>query len=128
MRLHVAMLDVAKCAQLLFRRLERLSNRSANVGPCMAFFEVVRLAADNQMSVGRMHIHMHLVNIAFAVLLATRFDGHATGSEAAVEFLKLGDALAYVGGKTLGRRHIVEGDFEWNFHVFLDGNDHACRT
>src|SRR5260221_4326274 len=105
MRLHFAMLDIAKRPQFLFRRFERLSHRSANVSTRMAFFEVVRLAADDQMSMRRMHVHMDLVLIAFAVLLAARFDGHATGNEAAVEFLKLGDTLANVGRKTLPGRH-----------------------
>jgi len=115
--LDVAMLDVAKRPQLLFRRFERLSYRNTHIGTRIVFLEVVGFSTDDQMSMRRVHIHMHLINIAFAVLLAARFDGHATGNEAAVEFLELGDALAYVGGKTLGRRHIMEGDFEWNIHV-----------
>ena len=95
------MLDVAKRPQLFFCRFERLSYRSANVWPCMAFFEVVRLAADDQMSMRRVHIHMHLVHIAFAVLFAARLDGHATGNEPAIKFLKLGHALTNVRREAL---------------------------
>ena len=101
MRLHLPMLYIAKCAQLFFGRFERIAHRSANVGTRMPFFDVVRLTAHDQMSVWGVHLHMHLVHIAFAVLLAARFDGHAAGNEPAIEFLKLGDALANVGRETL---------------------------
>src|SRR5258705_1768928 len=116
MLLHFAMLDVAKLTQLFFGRVECVTHRSANIGARMAFFGVVRLAAYDQMSTGGVHLHMHFVHIAFAVLLAARFDGNTAGNEPAVKFLKLGDTLTNIGGEALRRRHIVEGDFEWDFH------------
>src|SRR5260221_1016764 len=101
MGLYLAMLDVAKRAQLFFRRFKRLAHRHTNIGTRITFLEVVGFAAYDQMSMRRVHFHMNLVHIAFAVLLAARFDGNAAGNQPAIEFLKLGDALANIDRKTL---------------------------
>src|ERR1051326_1307 len=117
MRLDFAVALFAESPELRFRGLECLDDRRAHRRVGTAFFDMVRLAADDKAAARRLPFDMHLINIALAVLFGAGLDRYAAEDQPSVEFFQLSDALGNVSPYRLGTPHIVESNFRFGFHV-----------
>jgi len=74
-------------------------------------------AAENPLAARRPHFDMHVVNVAFAMLLGSRLDRHTAKRQPAIEFFQLCDAFENICPYGFGTPHIVESDFRFRFHL-----------
>ena len=110
--LHVAAELLLVVDELALGRLERVADRSMDVGAREALLHLVRLPADDELVSRHEHVDVDVEDVTGAMLVVQFFDRNAAVRHPVEEALELGDPLPDLVLDRLRGLAVVERDLE----------------